>query len=63
MSETLFDLLDKYEIEVPIIQRDYAQGRQDDHTKMVRFNLLKDMKSAILKTPPLDLNFVRQSRK
>jgi uncharacterized protein with ParB-like and HNH nuclease domain len=59
MSETLFDLLDKYEIEVPIIQRDYAQGRQDDHTKMVRFNLLKDMKSAILKkTPPLDLNFV-----
>lgn len=57
--ETLFNLLDKYEIKIPIVQRDYAQGRQDDHTKMVRFNLLKDMKSAILeKTPPLDLNFV-----
>lgn len=57
--ETLLDLLEKYETEVPIVQRDYAQGRQDDHTKMVRFNLLKDMKLAILgKTPPLDLNFV-----
>lgn len=57
--ETLFELLDEYEVEVPIVQRDYAQGRHDDHTKMVRFNLLKDMKSAILgKTPPLDLNFV-----
>lgn len=56
---TLFELLDSYKVEVPIVQRDYAQGRQDDHTKMVRRNLLEDMKSAILrKTPPLDLNFV-----
>ncbi len=57
--DTLFELLDTYKVEVPIVQRDYAQGRQDDHTKMVRRNLLDDMKSAILrKTPPLDLNFV-----
>lgn len=57
--ETLFELLKEYKVEVPIVQRDYAQGRQDDHTKMVRDNLLKDMKSAILgNTPPLDLNFV-----
>jgi hypothetical protein len=56
---TLFELLDAYKVEVPIVQRDYAQGRQDDHTKMVRHNLLEDMKSAVLrKTPPLDLNFV-----
>jgi uncharacterized protein with ParB-like and HNH nuclease domain len=57
--DTLFELLDVYKVEIPIVQRDYAQGRQDNHTKMVRFNILKDMKSAILeKTPPLDLNFV-----
>ncbi len=57
--ETLFELLEAYKVEVPIVQRDYAQGRQDDHTKMVRRNLLEDMKSAIeRKTPPLDLNFV-----
>jgi len=56
---TLFELLDAYLVEVPIIQRDYAHGRLDEHTKMVRSNLLEDMKSAILsKTPPLDLNFV-----
>lgn len=56
---TLFKLFDKYKVEIPKVQRDYAQGRPDDHAKMVRRNLLEDMKSAILeKTPPLDLNFV-----
>lgn len=59
MIETLLELLEEYKVEIPIVQRDYAQGRQDDHTKMVRMNLLKDMKSALKgKTPPLDLNFV-----
>lgn len=56
---TLFKLFDKYKVEIPKVQRDYAQGRLDDHATMVRRNLLEDMKSAILeKTPPLDLNFV-----
>jgi hypothetical protein len=56
---TLFKLLGTYKVEVPIVQRDYAQGRRDEHTKMVRYNLLSDMKSAILhETQPLDLNFV-----
>jgi hypothetical protein len=60
--DTLFELLDAYDVEVPIIQRDYAQGRQDDHAKMVRENILKDIKRAVLRetpqTPPLDLSFV-----
>jgi len=56
---TLFELLNEYKVEVPVIQRDYAQGRQDEHTKMVRDTLLLDIRSAILKeTKPLDLNFV-----
>ena len=56
---TLLELLNKYRVEVPIIQRDYAQGRDDDHATRVRLNLLKDMKLAILgETPQLDLNFV-----
>lgn len=56
---TLFELLDLYRIEIPIVQRDYAQGRNDEHAKLVRTNLLKDMKAAILQeTLPLDLNFV-----
>lgn len=56
---TLFKLLNKYKVEIPKVQRDYAQGRLDDHATMVRSNLLEDIKSAVLeKTPPLDLNFV-----
>jgi len=59
--DTLTELLSafKNKVEIPIVQRDYAQGRQDSDTKLVRNNLLADMKSAILReTPPLDLNFV-----
>lgn len=57
--DTLFELLDKYQVEVPIVQRDYAQGRQDTHANNVRSNLLNDMRTAILgEAPPLDLNFV-----
>jgi hypothetical protein len=56
---TLFELLGDHKVEVPMLQRDYAQGRQDSHASMVRYNLLNDIKSAILgQTPPLDLNFV-----
>lgn len=58
-SGTLLKLLSIYSVEIPIIQRDYAQGRQDSHTVMVRTNLLSDMKEAIqYKAKPLDLNFV-----
>ena len=57
--DTLFELLDKYHVEVPIVQRDYAQGRQDVHATTVRSTLLNDMRAAVVgETPPLDLNFV-----
>lgn len=55
---TLLELLDEYKVEIPIVQRDYAQGRQDSHAESVRLNLLKDMKTAILGGVPLDLSFV-----
>lgn len=57
--KTLFDLLGAYQVEIPIVQRDYVQGRLDEHSTMVRKNLLEDMKLAISQvTEPLDLNFV-----
>jgi hypothetical protein len=59
--ETLFELLNAFDenVEIPIVQRDYAQGRKGESATLVRQKLLADMKSAILgKTPPLDLNFV-----
>lgn len=55
---TLLELLDEYKVEIPIVQRDYAQGRKNAHAKVVRSNLLKDMKTAILSDTPLDLSFV-----
>lgn len=58
---TLFELLNKFSdnVEIPIVQRDYAQGRKTEKIQLVRDNLLADMKAAVLKeTPPLDLNFV-----
>ncbi|GHV01058.1 hypothetical protein AGMMS49521_0420 [Campylobacterota bacterium] len=57
-NNTLLELLDKYRIEVPIVQRDYAQGRTDERTDRVRRNLLGDMKKAIESGDALDLNYV-----
>lgn len=57
--QTLTELLKEYVVEIPIVQRDYAQGRIDAHATLVRSNLLSDMKDAIVgKTLTLDLNFV-----
>lgn len=59
MPDTLFEVLDKYMVEVPKVQRDYAQGRTDNDTNLVRLNLLSDIKASVLRErPPLDLNFV-----
>ena len=58
LISTLPELLKKFIVEIPIVQRDYAQGRMDKHSKNVRKNLLDDMKSAILNKENLDLSFV-----
>ena len=63
---TLLELLEEYSIEVPRVQRDYVQGRMDEHSRIVRANLLKDIKQAYegsvippnTKPEPLDLNFI-----
>ncbi len=52
------ELLEKYTVEIPIIQRDYAQGRQDVHTDNVRSNLLSDLRNAVLGGESVDLNFI-----
>lgn len=56
---TLFELLSEYKVEIPIVQRDYAQGREGVHETSVRKSLLQDIKNAISETErPLDLSFV-----
>lgn len=57
---TFIELLEKYTVEIPLVQRDYAQGRTGSHETSVRKTLLKDIKNALenLSLPPIDLNFV-----
>lgn len=45
-------------IEIPIIQRDYAQGRTDDKTKKIREKFLEDIIGKISKNEPLELDFI-----
>ena len=44
--KTLLALLNQYKIEIPRVQRDYVQGRKDERSKIVRTNLLNDIKAA-----------------
>ncbi len=52
---SFWQLIKEYKIEIPIIQRDYAQGREDKYK--VRNVFLKDIKDA-LNTIPIELDFV-----
>ena len=44
-------------IVIPMIQRDYAQGREDEHTKSVRKNFLDALHGAVTGTP-ITLDFI-----
>ena len=56
----LISLLKEYKVVIPLIQRDYAQGRKDKRTTEVRKKLLQDINAALIDTNvrPLDLNFI-----
>lgn len=58
---TLIELLGEYEIRIPIIQRDYAQGRDTEKGKVVRENLIKEFKRCLGdedEKEKIDFNFV-----
>jgi hypothetical protein len=58
---TLWTLLNNSEIEriqVPIIQRDYAQGRSDEKATNIRGRLLDALHAALEQQQPLTLDFV-----
>ena len=59
------DLIQQYNIEVPIIQRDYAQGRDTPKAKTIREKFVKDLLNCLVKSfdkaadlEPLELAFV-----
>lgn len=53
---------DGYRVEVPVIQRDYAQGREDEHSREVRRRFLdalgESLSAEAMETVTLDLDFV-----
>lgn len=58
-TTTFWDLLTQHRIEIPIIQRDYAQGRSNPASKEIRTNFIQQIKEALDKEDGrLHLNFV-----
>ncbi len=56
---TFWNLLKRYNyVQIPIIQRDYAQGRNTEAVKAIRYNFIEKIKDKLEKGDPLDLNFI-----
>ncbi|WP_323756355.1 DUF262 domain-containing protein [Roseivirga sp.] len=50
------ELMDEYEVQIPIIQRDYAQGRKSQ--KEVRDNFLGALHNCLKESSPIKLDFI-----
>lgn len=57
-EQTLFKMLKDHEIVIPIIQRDYAQGRDNDNVLEIRENFIKDIFKKLSDNQRLKLSFV-----
>lgn len=55
---TFWKLINKNSIEIPIIQRDYAQGRNEDKVIRIRKKFLDILHERISSAIPIDLDFV-----
>ena len=55
---TFWKLISTYRIEIPIIQRDYAQGRLSESASAIRSELLESIYDALVYDSPLDFDFV-----
>ena len=58
--KNLFKLQDNtnLSIEIPVIQRDYAQGRDNKDVKRIRNNFLNTLKNAIITNTNINLDFI-----
>ena len=56
---SLWSLLTKYnKIEVPIIQRDYAQGRETKEVGKIRKDFVNYLVKSIVNNTPVELDFI-----
>jgi hypothetical protein len=46
---SFYNLIKNYQIEIPVIQRDYAQGRDNTKASDVRRSIVKSMINSIFK--------------
>lgn len=60
---TFWQLIEEYVIDIPIIQRDYAQGREFEKVEEIRNGFLDDIYDTIINDRHLDLDFVYGSLK
>lgn len=51
-------LLQEFNMVIPIIQRDYVQGRIDENINQIREKLLSDIKDAIHNNKPIEFDFI-----
>lgn len=55
---TFWKLINDYKIKIPLIQRDYAQGREDERSTDIRNLLLDNIKQALEGTRQVDFDFI-----
>jgi hypothetical protein len=60
---TFWNLINELSIEIPIIQRDYAQGRQSEKVNEIRNGFVKSLYEAINENKNLDFDFIYGSEK
>ncbi|MEX2443111.1 MAG: DUF262 domain-containing protein [Alkalispirochaeta sp.] len=58
MITTLWAILSDRTVEIPLIQRDYAQGRTDQNTTYIRRNIITAIRNALEHNDPLNFDFV-----
>ena len=54
---TFWKLISTYNIEIPIIQRDYAQGRLSENVAAIRNELLENIYNALVYDNPLNFDY------
>jgi hypothetical protein len=58
MITTLWAELSNRNIVIPLIQRDYAQGRTDENTRYIRRNIIAAIRKALETHKPLSFDFI-----
>ncbi|NCX94814.1 MAG: DUF262 domain-containing protein [Chitinophagia bacterium] len=56
--KTFWQLINQHNIEIPIIQRDYAQGRKDNNIDGIRNGILDSLFNALSQDNPINLDIV-----